>query len=151
MSHQHSCLAACAAIFSVVLATGAPAQNNSPTLNQLKQTNTTNTNATRSSNTTSTTSSGARSGFDTAPKVAPPVRANVAPKPSPVGLPVRSTATTQGFKPAGPSLHTNPVPSPVTSRPAVSAPVVSRSTTTVSSPPPRPVTTTTTTTTTKKP
>jgi hypothetical protein len=143
MSRQDLGLAALAAIFSMALATAGSAQNNSPTLNQAKQTNTANTNSTRGTNSTGTASGAARSGFDTAPKVAPPVQANVAPKPSAVGLPVRSTATTQGFKPAAPPLHINPVPSPVTTRTTSTAPVVARSTTTVSSPPPRPVTTTT--------
>jgi hypothetical protein len=66
-----------------------------------------------------------------------PVQANLAPKPSPVGQPIHSTATTPGYKPAQPSLHTNPVPLPasVAQRPATQ-PAVARSTATVSSPPP---------------
>jgi len=136
-------VAAAATILSAALASGASAQNNTPTVNTLQRTNTQNTGATRTTNTATTTSTAARGGFDTATKGAPPVQANVAPKPSPLGQPVRSTATTQGYKPASPPLHTNPVPSPQLSqantvRPTTTTNTVVRSTTTATVPAKKP-------------
>jgi hypothetical protein len=68
---------------------------------------------------------------------APPnaVRANAAPKPSPVGQPIRSTAGNLGYKPAAPRLHTTPPPSPVIQRSSstTTSTSVSRSSTTVTS------------------
>jgi hypothetical protein len=54
---------------------------------------------------------------------APPnaVRANTAPKPSPVGQPVVSTRTTAGYKPAPPRMHTINVPSPTVTRSTTTA------------------------------
>jgi len=70
--------------------------------------------------------------FDGTPKPANPVQASPATKPSPVGLPVHSTPGNPGFKPAQPSLHTNPVPSPTIARSttAATSPTVARSSTT---------------------
>jgi hypothetical protein len=113
--------AALAAIFSVMVATEGSAQSNSPTLDQLKKTNTTNTDD-------------ARREFDRGlvgrrtqrvrhrADVAPPVQANVAAKPNPVGLPVQSTATTPD---SSPQLRrfASPVPSPGTTTTATPAPV----------------------------
>jgi hypothetical protein len=134
-------IAAAATILAAVLASGASAQNN--IVNTLQRTNTQNTGATRSTNTTTTTSTAARGGFDTATKGPPPVQANVAPKPSPLGQPVRSTATTQGYKPAAPPLRTNPVPPPQLSqantvRPTTTTNTVVRSTTTATVPAKKP-------------
>jgi hypothetical protein len=42
----------------------------------------------------------------------PTVRANPAPKPSPVGQPIRSTSTQQGYQPAGRPLRTTAPPAP---------------------------------------
>jgi hypothetical protein len=52
--------------------------------------------------------------FDGTKAPAGPVTANTAPKPSVVGAPVYSTPGNPGFKPAQPSLHTNPPPAPKT-------------------------------------
>ena len=135
-----------AAVLLALPAVEAAAQTNSNTLNQLKRTDTQNTQAARSSNTTTTTTGGARGGFDKPATAAPPVQGNTAPKPSPVGQPVKTTGTNIGYKPASPPLHINPVPSPQLS----SANTVSRSTTTATAPVVR-STTTATTSTTKKP
>lgn len=96
-------------------------------LEQAKKVQTQSTGAARGSNTTTQASGQARGGFDTRSTVANPVRAQPAPKPSPVGQPVYSTRTTPGYKPAPPSMRTNPVPSPTVTR---STPTVSTSTTT---------------------
>jgi hypothetical protein len=71
--------------------------------------------------------------FEGTQKPANPVQATSGIKPSPVGLPVHSTPGNPGFKPAQPSLHTNPVPSPTIARStttATSPPAVARSSTT---------------------
>ncbi len=64
-----------------------------------------------------------------------PVRANPAPKPSPVGQPVYSSPGHPGYKPAQSSLHVNPVPPPSVARSTTtvpsSFPTVARSTSTV--------------------
>jgi hypothetical protein len=105
------------------------------------------------------TASGAQSPstmFDGAKARPNPVQANVAPKQSPVGQPIQSTATTPGYKPASPSMHSVntanvPLPSSV-ARTASPQSTVARSTTTVSSPPPTVARSTTTATVpTKKP
>jgi len=109
---------------------------------QAKRIQTQSTNAARTSNTTTQAAGQARGGFDTRTTVANPVRAQPAAKPSPVGQPIYSTRTTPGYKPAAPTLRTNPVPSPTVSRSTTTAtttvrPVTtstpSRSTTTTSS------------------
>jgi hypothetical protein len=94
---------------SVIAAGTAFAQNTKDTAQRMQ---TQSSNATRGSNTPEAASRGARGGFDTRSTTPPPVRATAAPKPSPVGLPVTSTASQQGFKPRQPSLHTAKVPTP---------------------------------------
>ena len=108
---------------------------------QAKRIQTQSTNAARTSTTTTQASGQARGGFDTRATVANPVRAQPAAKPSPVGQPVYSTRTTPGYKPAAPTLRTNPVPSPTVSRSTTTATTTARPVTT--STPTRTTTTTT--------
>jgi hypothetical protein len=93
--------------------------------------------------------------FDGAKARPDPVQANVAPKQSPVGQPIQSTATTPGYKPASPSMHSVntanvPLPGSV-ARTASPQPTIAGSTTTVSSLPTVARSTTTATLPTKKP
>ncbi len=129
---------ALAGLMTATLAAEGFAQTNN-NLNTLNRTNTQNTNATRPTNTTATTSTNARAGFDTAPKVAPPVQANTQPKPNPVGQPVRTQGNQLGYKPAAPPLHITAPPSP----PVSPANTVARSTTTATAPVVRSTTTAT--------
>jgi hypothetical protein len=122
---------AMAALSAVVLlgAKNALAQS---AADQLKRTQQQNSGAARSSNTNAGAVGQSRQGFDTPAKSQPAVRAQTAPKPSPVGQPVTTSSKGIGYKPQQ-KLHTNPVPAPVVTRPAPT-PTVSRSTTTTSTP-----------------
>ena len=98
-------------LIAVVFAAPAVAQQTGQTL---QRTQTQSTGAAIKTNTAGQAAGQARQGFDTPAKSAPPVQAQPAAKPSPVGQPVTSTKTVTGYKPAqnkGNLDHIN-VPSP---------------------------------------
>ena len=68
--------------------------------------------ATRSANTTERSSAQSRGGFDSKSTTPNPVSGQSAPKPSPVGQPIQSTAKNPGYKPAAPSMRITAVPAP---------------------------------------
>lgn len=81
-------------------------------LDQAKKIQTQSSGAPRNTNTSERSSGQARGGFDTRSTAPNPVRANTAPKPSPVGQMTRTQGNNIGYKPAAPSMRTAAPPPP---------------------------------------